>query len=79
MEPVYYQTFYQSNFLQYFQVNPPTPAASSSSPLPHLSSAPQPMTVRERVEQQLARKLQARDKAAALAGLQAQNTTEVSP
>ncbi|KAF4637121.1 hypothetical protein G7Y89_g978 [Cudoniella acicularis] len=79
IEPVYYQTFHQSNFLRYFQVNPLAPAASSSSPLPHLSSAPRPMTVRERVEQQLAQKLQARDKAAALAGLQAQNATEVSP
>jgi hypothetical protein len=79
IEPVYYQTFHQSNFLWYFQVNPPAPAASSSSPLPHLSSAPQPMTVRERVEQQLARKLQARDQAVALAGLQPQHATEVSP
>ncbi|KFY89491.1 hypothetical protein V500_05648 [Pseudogymnoascus sp. VKM F-4518 (FW-2643)] len=79
VEPVYYQTFHQSNFLRYFQVNPPALAASSSSPLSHLSSAPRPMTVRERVEQQLARKLQARDQAAAFAGLQAQHATEVSP
>jgi hypothetical protein len=60
MAPVCCQTFHRSNFFRFFQVTPPV-AASCSSLISSLLTAPRPMTVLEQVEQQLAQKLQARE------------------